>query len=125
MRGNRKRDTVPERKLRSALHARGLRYRVNVRVPVANGYVRPDITFNRARLAVFVDGCFWHGCPQHGTAPRTNGTYWEAKLARNRERDVRDTFRLEDQGWTVVRVWEHEALDHAVPKVIGALRTKE
>lgn len=120
MQGNRKRDTGPELALRSALHRRGLRYRVNVK-PVATIPCRADIVFRRQRVAVFVDGCFWHACPQHGTSPRTNASYWSAKIARNVERDRRNDADLTAAGWTVVRVWEHEHPQAAGERVIAVL----
>jgi DNA mismatch endonuclease (patch repair protein) len=86
MRANRRRDTGPERRIRSLLHQRGLRYRVDYRVGHRRGAPRPDIAFTRLKLAVFIDGCFWHGCPEHGRVPATNGAYWGPKLARNAER---------------------------------------
>lgn len=97
-------DTGPELLLRRAVWGRGLRYRVNFRV----GRVRPDLVFVGARLAVFVDGCFWHGCPQHSTMPKNNREFWEQKLRRNRERDTENTQWLEAEGWRVLRIWEHE-----------------
>ncbi|MCR5976558.1 DNA mismatch endonuclease Vsr [Gordonia jinghuaiqii] len=103
----RTRDTEPEMLLRRELHRRGLRYRVDAPLPGLPRR-RADILFTRAKLAVFVDGCFWHGCPEHKTAPTNNGAWWAAKLARNIERDrVTDT-HLRSHGWTVLRVWEHE-----------------
>jgi DNA mismatch endonuclease (patch repair protein) len=113
--GNRRRDSAAERRLRSALHAAGLRYRVDlpIRVPGARP-IRPDIVFTRAKVAVFVDGCFWHACPEHGRPPQTNSTYWNAKIALNQSRDREQTAALEAAGWIVVRVWEHEAPDAAV-----------
>jgi DNA mismatch endonuclease, patch repair protein len=116
MRGNQRRDTRPELALRSALHARGLRYRVDFPIRPATGIrpIRPDIVFTRAKIAVFVDGCFWHGCPDHGTKPTRNTDYWTAKLERNIERDRRNDALLEEAGWTVVRIWEHEASHDAV-----------
>ncbi len=109
MMGNRRRDSVPERQLRSAIHARGLRFRVDlpIRVP-GRRPIRPDVVFTRARVAVFVDGCFWHGCPEHGRPPRTNSGYWNAKIEINQRRDRDHTAALEDAGWSVVRVWEHD-----------------
>jgi len=97
-------NTKPEKLLRSALHAEGLRFRVHRRdLPGC-----PDIVFPRARLAVFVDGCFWHGCPEHAVKPKTNAEFWAEKLRRNKQRD-RDVARtLEQQGWGVVRFWEHD-----------------
>src|SRR4051812_19874264 len=99
MRGNRRRDTTPERAVRSALHARGWRYRVDLRIDTREGVrTRPDLVFTRSRLAVFVDGCFWHGCPDHGSRPVSNASYWAAKLKSNRERDERQTRALVADG---------------------------
>lgn len=101
------RDTAPELALRRLLHARGLRYRVDV-PPLPGLRRRADVVFTRARLAVFVDGCFWHRCPEHGTSPKNNAEWWRDKLDRNVQRD-RDTDRtLTDAGWQVLRFWEHE-----------------
>lgn len=113
--GNRKRDTRPERALRSALHCRGLRYRLHTRPTEARCQV--DIVFPSARVAVFVDGCFWHRCPEHGVRPRTNSDYWDAKIARNLARDRRNDAELEAAGWTVVRVWEHEVPEEAADRI--------
>lgn len=120
MRGNRGRDTAPELLLRRELHRRGLRYRVNAS-PVKSLRCRPDILFPRQKVAVFVDGCFWHSCPEHGTAPQTNTAYWQAKLARNIERDRANDQALGQLGWTVVRVWEHESAELAAERVSAAL----
>lgn len=98
------RNTSPEIALRRAMWCLGLRYRVHFRI----GRTRPDVTFPGPKLAVFVDGCFWHGCPQHSTTPKTNRDFWEQKLRRNRERDVENTQWLEAEGWRVLRLWEHE-----------------
>jgi DNA mismatch endonuclease (patch repair protein) len=121
MQGNRSKDTAPEVALRSALHVRGLRFRKNAR-PVASIGCRADVVFPGTRIAVFVDGCFWHGCPDHGFMPRTNAHYWRAKLERNVERDRRNDADLEAAGWTVMRVWEHEAADAAADRVASAVR---
>lgn len=122
MQGNRKRDTRPELLLRREFHARGLRFRVDLPVAVDGlRAVRADIAFTRQRLLVFVDGCFWHGCPMHGTSPRTNAGYWSAKIAANRDRDVRQTEALEREGWTVLRVWEHEPAPEAAHRVCAVL----
>jgi DNA mismatch endonuclease (patch repair protein) len=107
MRANRRVDTAPERALRSALHRRGLRFRKDLKMVLADGRVRPDIVFSRVRLAVFVDGCFWHRCPQHGRTPNANRNYWEPKLARNVRRDRSNDRALEAEGWTVLRFFEH------------------
>ena len=117
----RRRDTKAEVLLRRELHARGLRYRVAL--PIASNRRRSiDIAFTRARLAVFVDGCFWHACPEHGTAPVANSEWWKTKLGANVARD-RDTTRvLEDSGWTVLRIWEHVEPGTAADIVVQALR---
>lgn len=108
MRGNRKRDTRPEVDLRSALHRAGLRFRKDFAVrPDEGRVIRVDVAFPRARVAVFVDGCFWHRCPKHGNDPRSNSSYWGPKLARNVERDREVNTRLAAAGWRVVRIWEH------------------
>lgn len=106
MERQRRRDTVPELALRQALHAAGYRYRVNLKVP---GSPRRtiDIAFTRARIAVFIDGCFWHGCPQHYTDPKTRQEFWKSKISGNRQRDLSTSRILSAQGWTVVRYWEH------------------
>jgi DNA mismatch endonuclease, patch repair protein len=104
--------------LRSALHRRGLRFRKNFLVRV-DGYraIRPDIVFTRARVAVFVDGCFWHACSEHGTWPRTNSEFWRLKLERNIERDCQVDQALTAGGWQVVRVWEHEDPNTAASRI--------
>jgi DNA mismatch endonuclease, patch repair protein len=126
MRGNRRRDTKPEKALRSALFSLGLRYRVDhpVSLPGQSRAIRPDIVFTRARLAVFVDGCFWHGCPDHGTRPRKNSQYWDAKLARNHDRDRRYDELLESVGWTVIRFWEHESPHEAAQVIFQILKNQ-
>ncbi|WP_138904981.1 very short patch repair endonuclease [Streptomyces albidochromogenes] len=104
------RDTAAEIAVRKLLHAAGLRYRVNVPVP---GMPRRtiDIAFSRAKIAVFLDGCFWHGCPQHATHPKANADWWRTKLDKNMTRDRETTQHLEAQGWTVLRFWEHESAE--------------
>jgi DNA mismatch endonuclease, patch repair protein len=122
MRGNRRRDTRPERAVRSALHRVGLRFRVDLPIQVGGGRsIRPDLVFPRQRVAVFVDGCFWHGCPDHGTRPVTNADYWLLKIEANRRRDRRNTVTLEAHGWTVFRMWEHEDPALVVERVAGAV----
>ena len=114
MKGNRRADTKPEIALRSALHRAGLRFRKDFRVPTASRSPRPDIVFTRARVAVFVDGCYWHRCPVHGNTPKVNTDYWGPKFERNVERDRLDTEALVGEGWEVVRLWEHVPLDDAL-----------
>ncbi len=107
MRRNRRRDSGPELSLRRELHRRGFRYRVDWPIRTADRLVRPDIVFTRARLAIFVDGCFWHCCPIHGNNPRANTAYWGPKLERNVTRDRAVNEALEADDWRVVRIWEH------------------
>jgi DNA mismatch endonuclease (patch repair protein) len=121
MRANRGVDTSPERLLRKAIHARGLRYRIHMRMKFGAIAVRPDIVFTRRRVAVFVDGCFWHGCPEHVSWPRSNASFWRNKIESNRERDRQQDLALRDAGWTVLRVWEHEDIEDALARIQGAL----
>jgi DNA mismatch endonuclease (patch repair protein) len=122
MRANRRRDTTPELALRSALHKTGARYRVDYPVRPPNSRpIRPDIVFTARRIAVFVDGCFWHGCPIHGTTPATNRDYWQSKIMTNRERDLRTTAALKADGWTVLRFWEHDEPNVAVGQILEAV----
>lgn len=123
MRGNRRTDTAPEVKLRRALHAGGLRFRKDYAVQGEGVRTRPDLVFTRRRIAVFVDGCFWHGCSTHCRIPTRNQEYWLAKIGRNRERDAATSEALAAAGWGVVRIWEHEPLDVAVARVRAELST--
>lgn len=107
MRRNPKFNTRVELRLRSELHRRGLRFRTHLAIPISESKVQPDIVFSRQRLAVFVDGCFWHCCPEHGVMPRHNSEYWTEKLARNRFRDAKVNSELAKLHWAVVRIWEH------------------
>lgn len=108
MQAQRARDTAPEIALRKALHALGLRYRVD-RAPLRGLRRRADVVFGPSKVAVFVDGCFWHSCPEHFPSQvRTNQAYWGPKLERNRLRDADTDARLSDAGWMVIRAWEHE-----------------
>lgn len=116
MQAQRTRDTAPELALRRLLHARGLRYRVD-REPLSGLRRRADLVFGPARVAVYVDGCFWHSCPQHGRQPTANPGYWSPKLARNRSRDADTDAQLVAAGWHVVRVWEHESPEEAARRV--------
>jgi DNA mismatch endonuclease (patch repair protein) len=121
MRGNRRVDTGPEPQVRSLLHASGFRYRTDYRLDVPGARVRPDIVFTRRRLAVFIDGCFWHRCPEHGTSPRANTHYWAPKLERNVARDQRVDQALRVAGWTVLRIWEHVVPAEAAAQIIATL----
>lgn len=121
MLGNRGRDTKPEIAVRSALHRSGMRFRKNFR-PVQTSRAVVDIAFTRLKLGVEIDGCFWHGCPIHGSLPVRNGAYWEAKLRRNAERDRRHVEELAREGWTLIRFWEHEPPSLIVEAVSALLR---
>ncbi|WP_083999785.1 very short patch repair endonuclease [Actinomadura kijaniata] len=122
MRANRRTDTKPEIALRRALHARGYRYRKDLRLDLPDGVrVRPDIVFTARKVAVFVDGCFWHVCPEHGREPTSNEWYWTPKLRRNVERDRTADAALQAAGWRVVRLWEHVPLPSAVEVVMDAV----
>jgi DNA mismatch endonuclease (patch repair protein) len=122
MQRQRRRDTKPEVAVRRAVHALGLRYLVDV-APIP-GRRRADMVFSRAKVAVYVDGCFWHGCPQHATEPKANREWWRQKLDRNRERDADTDTLLLAAGWLPLRVWEHEAPTAAARKVAEAVRSR-
>jgi DNA mismatch endonuclease (patch repair protein) len=117
MKGNRRANTRPEVAVRSLLHQRGLRFRKDVAIRAETLRTTADIVFPRHRLAVFIDGCFWHQCPDHSHVPRANPGYWERKLARNVERDAEVTQALTAAGWTVVRIWEHEPAAEAADRI--------
>jgi DNA mismatch endonuclease, patch repair protein len=106
--------TGPEVALRRRLHAAGLRFRVHLR----NLPGTPDIVLTRARIAIFIDGCFWHGCPTHAVSPKHNRDWWAQKLHINRERDARNDARLTEAGWLPIHVWEHEPVDEAVTRIV-------
>jgi DNA mismatch endonuclease (patch repair protein) len=123
MESTKRRDTGPELRLRRILHKRGFRYRVDIS-PVAGLRSRADLVFVRARLAVFIDGCFWHGCPEHATWPKANAAWWRTKLEANRARDRRATEQLEAAGWSVARFWEHESPETVANTIENRLRPK-
>lgn len=123
--GNRRTGTKPETALRSALHKRGLRFRKDYSIATAAGRVKVDVAFTRARVAVFVDGCFWHCCPLHGTVPKRNVAYWQPKLRRNVERDRCNDEALRAAGWQVVRIWEHQEPDTAAAVVADMVAAAE
>ncbi|MBM7169057.1 very short patch repair endonuclease [Streptomyces sp. G44] len=116
MQAIRSRDTKPERLIRSLLHAQGLRYRVATK-PLPGLRRTADIVFRPAKLAVFVDGCYWHGCPDHYVSPKTNSGYWSEKVARNMARDRDTETQLRAAGWTVLRFWEHESPEDCAIKI--------
>ncbi|MFF3413417.1 very short patch repair endonuclease [Streptomyces sp. NPDC002698] len=120
MQANRARDTGPELALRSLLHASGLRYRVDAR-PIPEIRRRADVVFPRERVAVFVDGCFWHGCPKHSRPAKKNADFWSTKIKGNVERDTETNELLLSAGWTVLRVWEHDDPSTAAENVAIAV----
>ncbi|MEV6675560.1 very short patch repair endonuclease [Streptomyces erythrochromogenes] len=117
------RDTGVEIALRKALHAAGARYRVHRR-PVKGVRREADVVFGPARVAVFVDGCFWHGCPLHAKWPKNNAEFWRAKIEGNRRRDCDTDARLAEAGWLAVRVWEHEQADEAAVRVLAVVASR-
>ena len=125
MQANTSRDTRPERLMRSALHRSGLRFRKDV-CPIPGVRCKADIVFPRQMVCVFVDGCFWHGCSLHFGTPKTHSAWWAEKIAANVERDARQTERLREHGWRIVRIWEHELqgvhLGEAVRRIGALLR---
>lgn len=118
-----RRDTKPELAVRRAVWRRGLRYRVDV-PPLRGTRRRADMVFTRVRVAVFIDGCFWHGCPEHATAPKANAEWWAEKLSANVRRDRDTDARLGEAGWLVVRIWEHEDAEEAAERVERVVRSR-
>jgi DNA mismatch endonuclease (patch repair protein) len=125
MRSNRGVDTKPEKALRGAVHALGLRYRKNFAVVAGDVRVRPDLVFTAKKICVFVDGCFWHRCPEHATNPKANSEYWAPKLLANVDRDLRVNTALRSAGWLVIRVWEHEDPLEAAERVRAAVTSRD
>ncbi|GAP52656.1 very short patch repair endonuclease [Streptomyces azureus] len=123
MTANKAKDTKPEQLLRSALHRKGLRYRVGIR-PLPELRRTADVVFPKVRVAVFVDGCFWHGCPDHHRPAKKRGEFWQEKIKGNRERDAATNIALREAGWTVVRVWEHEDVNEAAERIRQLVRAK-
>lgn len=120
MRGNRSRDTRPELALRSAVHRLGLRYRVGVR-PIPDLRRTADLVFSGPKIAVFLDGCYWHGCPDHYRPSTLNSAFWAGKIETNRQRDAETDRLLTSAGWTVIRVWEHESPTEAASRIAEAV----
>ncbi|MBI5841216.1 MAG: very short patch repair endonuclease [Chloroflexi bacterium] len=110
------RDTAPEKALRSALFRKGLRFRVDAR-PIKEFNRKADIIFRSTKVAVFVDGCFWHGCPKHGTQAKANAKFWKNKIRQNQDRDADTNKELKKVGWKVIRVWEHENPEKAAKRI--------
>lgn len=124
MQGNRSEGTRPELALRSAVHRRGLRYRLHVK-PLRSLRCKADLIFPAAQVAVFIDGCFWHGCPDHGRVPSDAGGYWAAKLSRNVERDRRNNEALAKADWKVLRFWEHDDTDAAAAEIERVVKARQ
>lgn len=123
MSSQRRTGTSPELMLRRELHRRGLRFRVHFGFSERGLTLRrADVVFTRRKVAVFVDGCFWHACPVHATSPKANAVWWRTKLDKNVARDRDTDERLRSAGWTVVRVWEHEAITEAADRVVRVVR---
>ncbi|MFE4656002.1 very short patch repair endonuclease [Streptomyces hydrogenans] len=123
MQAIRSRDTKPEQLVRRLLHAQGLRYRVAAR-PLPSLRRTADIVFRPVKVAVFIDGCYWHGCPEHYVAPRTNPGYWSGKVAGNMARDGDTDQRLQEAGWTVLRFWEHESPEECATRIAAVVETR-
>jgi DNA mismatch endonuclease, patch repair protein len=123
MQAIRSRDTKPEQLIRRLVHAKGLRYRVSAR-PLPNLRRTADMVFRPAKVAVFIDGCYWHGCPDHYVPPRTNPGYWSDKVARNVTRDRDTDQQLEAAGWLVLRFWEHEPSDECAAQISALVQQR-
>ncbi|MFJ9156049.1 very short patch repair endonuclease [Streptomyces griseoviridis] len=123
MQAIRSRDTKPEKLIRRLVHAKGLRYRVAAR-PLADLRRTADLVFRPTKVAVFIDGCYWHGCPEHYVPPKTNSGYWSGKVVRNVERDRDTDQRLKEAGWLVLRFWEHEPSDACADRIAATVNRR-
>lgn len=121
MQANVGRITAAERVLRAALRAEGLRFRTDAR-PEPELRCTADVVFPGARVCVFIDGCFWHGCPRHFGLPKTNSAWWNEKIAANRARDARQSRLLKRRGWSVLRIWEHQVREETAPRIVARVR---
>jgi len=121
MRGNARRDTRPELAVRRLIFAAGLRYRVDYAPLPEYRRLKADIVFPRVRIAIFIDGCFWHGCVDHYRPATANAKFWSTKIAGNRQRDISSNLKLVEAGWTVLRFWEHEAPEQVASRIIAVL----
>jgi DNA mismatch endonuclease (patch repair protein) len=124
MQANRGRDTKPELAVRRILHAAGYRFRVNLRV-LRSARQTVDIAFTKYRVAILIDGCFWHGCPDHYIAPKANAEFWREKIETNRRRDIVTNVKLEEAGWIVLRYWEHQDPRCVAESIVKALLTRD
>jgi DNA mismatch endonuclease (patch repair protein) len=113
------RDNPREKAVRSALHAAGFRFRIHLRVQSSRRTI--DVAFPKEKIAVFLDGCFWHGCPKHGTWPKSNAMFWREKIERNVVRDAETTSALQHGGWVVLRFWEHTPINDVVAGIIDSV----
>jgi DNA mismatch endonuclease (patch repair protein) len=125
MRGNKRRDTLPEMQIRRLVHSAGLRYRVDHPPLQSQRRLRADLVFTRLKIAVFIDGCFWHGCPRHYKPSRTNTEYWTNKIENNRARDARTDEQLKISGWSVLRFWAHVPPDVAAQEIVALVRARQ
>ncbi len=123
MLGNRRSDTAPELSVRRLVHRSGLRYRVDYQ-PTPDLRRKADLVFTKARVAVFIDGCYWHGCPEHFSMPKTNRSYWMTKIEGNRRRDADTDQRLRSADWTVLRFWEHDDPAAVAARIIEVVRNE-
>lgn len=124
MKAAKPKNTAPEMALRALLFKMGLRYQVDAR-PLKELNRKADIVFRTAKVAIFVDGCFWHGCPIHGTQAKANAEFWNFKIKNNRERDLETTKLLQKAGWRVIRVWEHEDPIKVSKKIYQTLKRRK
>lgn len=125
MKANRRRDTKAELAVRRRLHQAGARYRVDFAPDSRDKRRKADIVFTRAKIAVYIDGCFWHGCPDHFIEPKSNLDYWRPKIEGNKRRDLETTASLVDLGWQVLRFWEHEDPDGIVRRILHILASRD
>lgn len=123
MQAIRSRDTKPEQQIRRLVHAEGLRYRVSAR-PLIGLRRTADMVFRPTKVAVFIDGCYWHGCPEHYVPPKTNSGYWSQKVLLNMERDRDTDKQLSEAGWLVLRFWEHESSDVCANEITAVVRRR-
>jgi len=121
MQSTRQRNTAAETLVRSLLHRMGLRYRIHI-CPIKQLHRKADIVFPRLKIAVYIDGCFWHGCPIHATWPKANAEFWRNKIESNQRRDLDTNERLREAGWTVIRAWEHEEAEEAALRIAEAVQ---
>jgi len=122
MKANKRANTKPEVAIRSDLHRKGFRFRKDFNIKIDGKNYRPDIVFTKQRIAIFIDGCFWHMCPLHGHIPKSNEHYWKPKLIRNVERDGQNDKKLRKAGWIVIRFWEHTPSDEVLRTLSKKIR---